>query len=57
MGPDKTDENYDRLWRTRTVFKKLNNAHAKYYSPPEHLTMDEVIVLFKGRVVIRLYIP
>jgi hypothetical protein len=27
----------------------MNNAYAKYYNPSEHLAIDEVIVLFKGR--------
>jgi hypothetical protein len=34
----------------RTIFDKLNDAYAKYYSPTEHLAGDEVTVLFKGRV-------
>jgi hypothetical protein len=42
--PDKADEIYDRLWKMRTIFEKLNDAYAKYYSPTEHLEMDEVIV-------------
>jgi hypothetical protein len=33
----------------RTIFGKLNDAYAKYYSPTEHLAIDEVIVLFKVR--------
>jgi predicted nucleotidyltransferase len=44
---DKTDENYNRLWKMRTIFEKLNDAYAKYYSPTEHLAI-EAIVLFKG---------
>jgi hypothetical protein len=31
----------------------LNDAHAKYYSPNEHLAVDEITVLFKGRVVFK----
>jgi hypothetical protein len=54
--PDKTDENYDRLWKTRTMVEKLNDAYAKY-SPTGHLAVDEVNVLFKGRVIFRQYIP
>jgi hypothetical protein len=38
----------DRLCKMRTVFEKLNDAYAKYYSPTEHLAVHEVIVLFKG---------
>jgi hypothetical protein len=55
--PDKTDENYDRLWKMRTIFDKLNDAYAKYYSPIEYLAIDEIVVLFKGRVIFKQYIP
>jgi hypothetical protein len=41
----------------RTIFEKLNDAYAKYYSPTEHLAIDEVIVLFKVRVIFKQYIP
>ena len=54
--PDKGEE-YDRLWKLRTVFDKLNEAYAIFYNPSEHLAMDEVIVKFKGRVIFRQYIP
>jgi len=54
--PDKGEE-YDRLWKLRTVFDKLNEAYAKFYNPSEHLAVDEVIVKFKGRVIFRQYIP
>ena len=54
--PDKGEE-YDRLWKLKTVSDKLNEAYAKFYNPSEHLAVDEVIVQFKGRVVFRQYIP
>jgi hypothetical protein len=38
--PGKIDENYDRLWKIRTIFDKLSDAHAKYYGPTEHLAID-----------------
>jgi len=54
--PDQ-DEKYDRPWKLRTVFDKLNIAYAKFYDPSEHVTVDEVILIFKGRVIFRQYIP
>ena len=54
--PDKGEE-YDRLWKLRTVFDKLNEAYAKFSNPLEYLAVDEVIVKFKGRVIFRQYIP
>ena len=37
-------EEYDRLWKLKTVFEKLNEAYAKFYNPSEHLAVHEVIV-------------
>jgi len=34
--PDEGKE-YDRLWKLRAVFDKLNEAYAKFYNPSEHL--------------------
>jgi hypothetical protein len=41
----------------KTISDKLNNAYTKYYSPTEHLAIDVITVLFKGRVVFKQYIP
>ena len=54
--PDEGKE-YDRLWKLRTVFDKLNMAYAKFYNPSEHLAVGKLIVKFKGRVTFRQYIP
>jgi hypothetical protein len=35
---------------------KLNGSYAKYYSLIKHLAVDEIIVLLKGRVIVRHYI-
>jgi len=54
--PDMWDENSDRLWKMRNVLEILNEKFSKFYSPSEHLAVDEVIVKFKGRVIFRQYI-
>jgi hypothetical protein len=43
------DENYDRLWKFRTIFDELSDSYAKYCSPTEHAAVDEIVMLFKGR--------
>jgi len=45
--PDKNDSTYGCLWKMRTLFDQLCDAYAKFYSPSEHLAVDEVIVLYK----------
>jgi hypothetical protein len=37
-------------------FEKLNNVCTKYYSPSEHLEVNELTVLFKGTVILKQYI-
>jgi len=55
--PDRTDENFDSLWKIRDLFESLNATFSKFYSPSENLAIDEVIVSFKGRVIFKEYMP
>jgi hypothetical protein len=55
--PDKPGKNYDRLWKIRSLFDMLSDTYAKFYNQSEHLAVDEVIMLFKGRVIFKQYIP
>jgi hypothetical protein len=54
-SPDPGEE-YDRLWKIRTVFYALNQAYPKFYNPLEYLAVDEAIVKFQGSVIFRQYI-
>jgi hypothetical protein len=38
------------------IFDKLSDSYAKYYSPTEHLAVDGVTVLLKGRVIFKQFI-
>jgi hypothetical protein len=49
-------KNYDRMWKMRIIFYKLTDVYAKYYSRTEHLTVSEIIVLFKGKIIFKHYI-
>jgi len=51
--PNHEDRNYDRLWKIRKNFYTLNNKFCELYNPTEHLAVDEVVVLYKGRVDFR----
>jgi hypothetical protein len=55
-GVDRTEENYDRLWKIHDIFEILNRKFSKFYNLSENLTVFKVIVLFKGRVIFR-HIP
>jgi hypothetical protein len=49
-------EDYDWLWKLRTVSDTLNQACAEFYNPSENLAV-KVIVKFKGGVTYKQYIP
>jgi hypothetical protein len=55
--PDMMEENSDVLCKIRNLSEILNKIFSIFYSPSEHLAVDEVIVLFKGRFIFRQYIP
>jgi hypothetical protein len=44
-GPDKTQTIITKHGKIRTIFDKLNDSYAKYYSPTEHVAADEMIML------------
>jgi hypothetical protein len=52
-----SDPQYDRLWKIRCIFDIINDAFRTYYSPSEHLGVDKVVALFKGRVNFKQYTP
>jgi hypothetical protein len=54
--PDQGEE-YDQLWKIRTIFDTLNQAYGKFYNLSEHVVVDKVMVKFKRRVIFRQYIP
>jgi len=51
--PDNNDNNCNRLWKMRTLSDQLKDAYAKFYNTSEHLVVDEIIVLLKGRVIFK----
>src|SRR5215469_3078438 len=55
--PSRDNPDYDRLWKIRKFFDTLSNKFCEMYNPTEHLAVYEVIVLYKGRVIFRQYIP
>jgi hypothetical protein len=54
---DRDDPDYDRLWKLRQIVDILNSEFSELYYPTEHMTVDEVIVKFKGGVIFQQYIP
>jgi len=50
------DPDYNGLQKIRQIFDTLNNF-CEMYNPTEHLSVDKVIMLCKGKLIFRQYIP
>lgn len=47
----------DRLWKIRDFFNLLRERSMSFFQPFQKVVIDESLVLFRGRVVFRQYIP
>ena len=47
----------DRLWKVRDVFEMFTANYKKYFVPFQKLVIDESLILFKGRLAWKQYIP
>ena len=47
----------DRLYKVRRVIEHLNDRFQEVYIPSEHISLDESLLLWKGRLLFRQYIP
>jgi hypothetical protein len=45
----------DRLWKLRHIFDLLIVSYSEYYALSEYLGADEVLMLFKGRIILKLH--
>ncbi|KAL1475887.1 hypothetical protein MTO96_036959, partial [Rhipicephalus appendiculatus] len=55
--PDKTSPKFDRCYRVRPLMEILNANFQKEYKPSSHVAVDESMILFKGRSVMKQYMP
>ncbi|XP_069167652.1 piggyBac transposable element-derived protein 4-like [Procambarus clarkii] len=51
------EDRHDRLWKVRKVFSDLRGKFRDYFVPGQNVVIDESLVLFKGRLAFKQYIP
>ena len=58
-APDRNSENYTRLFKIEPLIKSLSRTFESVglYTPDIKLSLNEELVLWKGRLVFRQYIP
>ena len=55
--PDRSDPEYDRLFKVRPVISAVNRACQQNYHGSQHQSIDEAMVAFKGRCSMKQYMP
>ena len=52
-----TDPNCDRLYKVRPIVQDLVSKFKSVYIPEEHISIDEELLLWKGKLLFKQYIP
>lgn len=47
----------DRIYKINPVIEKLSKRFSDVYKPKKHIAIDETLLLFKGRLIFKQYIP
>ena len=55
--PDRRDNNRDRLYKLRPLLDHLYEKFQEVYVPSRNLAVDESLILWKGQLLFRQYIP
>lgn len=55
--PSSGQPNYDRLYKVRPLLESVRKNNQKAYTPTREVSVDEAMVLFKGRSSIKQYMP
>ncbi|XP_071158717.1 piggyBac transposable element-derived protein 4-like [Mytilus edulis] len=55
--PRQGEPNYDPLYKIKPVVNHLNNKFGLEYIPKRNVTIDECMVPFKGRTLLKQYLP
>lgn len=55
--PRQGEANYDPLYKIKPVVDHLNRKFGHEYTPKRNVTIDECMVPFKGRTLLKKYIP
>ena len=55
--PPRESPGYDKLYKIRPLFDMIVKAFQRVYTPRQHLSVDESIISFKGRLSWVQYMP
>ena len=56
-APDPSDSNRDKLSKIRPFLNALPPRFTEVYAPSQNLSLDEALIMFKGRVQFKQFLP
>ena len=57
VEPRRGDDGFDRLYKVRPILTHFNAKIPELYKPGKHISVDEGMIGFKGRLSFRQYMP
>lgn len=57
VEPRRGEDGYDRLYKVRPILSHFNAKIQELYKPTKHISVDEGMIGFKGRLSFRQYMP
>ena len=57
QAPARDDPARDRLYKIRPLLDMLNENFKEYYTPQKEMALDESLLLFKGILLFKQYMP
>lgn len=57
LQPPKTDPKFDKLHKVKPMLDRLNEKIREVYKPSDVVTVDDSMIPFKGRYVLKQYMP
>lgn len=57
LQPKHGELGYDKLYKVRPLLNVLSENFAKFYNPSRNISVDESMIIFKGRSSLRQYMP
>ena len=57
FADNENPSHHDRLWKVRDILSMLFSRYSKFFYPFQKLVIDESLMLYKGRLIFKQYIP
>jgi len=57
LAPKRNEPHFDKLYKVRPLLDSLSKTFLQHFNPNEHQSIDESMIVFKGRSTLKQYMP